>query len=370
MTENYWASMRLPNYSGAMKAIYLLYFIPVLFFAAALNCWKPFNFGSNKSFQSSEIQLFTSESIRRIFAFSFLILFGLIIFHPFSVPVPDGRLHIDFLDVGQGDSALVTFPGGETLLVDGGGKTNFSKIYLQNEFDDEPELFEADRQNIGETVVSAFLWEKGYDKVDYILATHADADHIQGLTDVAENFNVKAAIFGRTPFKNQEFADLFMILQKRAIPILILSRGDLINFDEAKIETLYPEKDASPDAVSNNNHSVVLRIIYGKRTFLLTGDIEKETERELLNEPELLHGDVVKAAHHGSRTSSTQDFINATRAKLVVVPVGKSSPFGHPHKEVLERWKSSGAKVITTGERGTVSISTDGNDLQLKTFSH
>ncbi len=291
-----------------------------------------------------------------------------IIFHPFSAPKVDGKLHIDFLDVGQGDSALITFPNSETLLVDGGGKINFNKIYLQNEYEDEPELFEPDTQNIGERIVSAFLWEKGYDQIDYILATHADADHIQGLTEIARNFRVRSALFGRTPLKNAEFTKLYEILQKREVPIVKLSRGDVLRFDEAKIEVLYPEKDDSIDAISDNNNSVVLRLIYGERIFLLTGDIEKEAETELLQTPEFLQSDVVKAAHHGSRTSSTQKFIEATHAKLVIIAVGRESPFGHPHKEVLERWKNSGAKIVTTGERGTVSISTDGKDLQLKTF--
>ena len=111
-----------------------------------------------------------------------------------------------------------------------------------------------------------------------------------------------------------------------------------------------------------------MRIICGERKFLLTGDIEKEAEKELLQNPEFLQADVVKVAHHGSRTSSTPDFINAAQAQIAVIPVGKDSPFGHPHKEVLERWKTSGAKILTAGESGTISISTDGKNLQVETF--
>ncbi len=120
--------------------------------------------------------------------------------------------------------------------------------------------------------------------------------------------------------------------------------------------------------MSGNNQSIVLRIIYGDRKFLLTGDIEKEAEREILSAPEFIKSDVVKVAHHGSQTSSTQEFINAADAKIAVISVGRQSKFGHPHREVVERWKSTGAAVLTTGERGTVSVSTDGKDLKLKTF--
>ncbi|CAN5346792.1 hypothetical protein BH20ACI1_BH20ACI1_01350 [soil metagenome] len=361
LVENDWASMRLPHYAGAMKSIYLLYFAPLLALTIFLYLWKPFSLSPKSKVQSPK------SFFVRVLAGSFFALLVLIIFHPFSAPTPDGRLHIDFLDVGQGDAALVTFPNGETLLVDGGGQRNFSSIYVQNEYEDEPELFEPDRQNIGETVVSAFLWEKGYERIDYILATHADADHIQGLSDVAENFRIQGAMFGGMPMNNAEFAGLYKILQKREIPIIKLSRGDVLNFDEVRVEVLFPEQN---NDVSDNNNSVVLRLIYGKRKFLLTGDIEKEAEKELLIAPEFLQSDVVKAAHHGSRTSSTQEFIEAAQAKLVIIPVGRKSPFGHPHKEIVERWENSGAKIITTGMRGTVSISTDGNDLQLKTFPH
>jgi competence protein ComEC len=298
-----------------------------------------------------------------------LLLFALIVFHPFSQPKADGRLHIDFLDVGQGDSALVTFPNGETLLVDGGGKINFNKIFVQNEFEDEPEIFEPDTQTVGEMVVSHYLWEKGYSQVDYILATHADTDHIQGLFDVAKNFRVRAAIFGRTPLKDLEFAELYSILQKRGIQSLTVSRGDILTFGGAKVEVIYPEKDENTEAVSDNNHSLVLRIVYGARKFLMTGDIEKEAENNLLNAPEFLQTDVIKVAHHGSSTSSTQDFVNASKAKLAIISVGKRSQFGHPKPEVVERWKNAGAKILTTGENGTISVSTDGNDLQLKTFN-
>ncbi len=362
--EKDWASMRLPNYSGEVKLIYLLYFAPLLAFTILLYQWKPFSLSPNSKLQSSK---FFSL---RVSAIIFVGLLFLIIFHPFSAPSADGRLHIDFLDVGQGDSSLITFPNGETLLVDGGGKLNFKRTFVQNEFEDEPELFEQDKQNIGETVVSAYLWEKGYDRIDYILATHSDADHIQGLRDVAANFAVQGAMFGRMPLKNAEFAALYTILEKREVPLIKISRGDIFDFGGAQIETLYPEQDETADAESDNNHSVVLRLTYGARKFLLTGDIEKETERALLSAPESLRSDFVKAAHHGSRTSSTQEFVDAVQAQIVVVPVGRESPFGHPHPEILARWEKAGAKIFTTGERGTISISTDGKDLQLNTFLH
>ncbi len=102
---------------------------------------------------------------------------------------------------------------------------------------------------------------------------------------------------------------------------------------------------------------------------MLTGDIEKETENELLKAPEFLQTDAIKVAHHGSLTSSTHAFVTASKAKLAIVSVGKQSQFGHPKPEIVERWKNAGARILTTGENGTISVSTDGRDLQLKTFT-
>jgi competence protein ComEC len=364
-TENSFASFRLPHYSGALKAIYILYFAPVIFLTLALYFWNPFALDSKTQTLTSK---FFAPNNLKYAAASFLLMFALIIFHPFIAPTVDGRLHIDFLDVGQGDSALIRFPNGETLLVDGGGKRNFNQKSNENE-DEETENFEPDAQTIGERVVSNFLWNKGYSQIDYILATHADADHIQGLNDIAKNFRVRAAMFGRTPLKNAEFDALYSTLQKRSIETVTLRRGDVLEFGTVKIEVLYPESDKSEKAASDNNHSLVLRVSFGSRKFLLTGDIEKETERELLNTPEFLQSDVIKVAHHGSRTSSTGDFIDSTQAKFAIISVGRDSPFGHPHEEVVNRWKNAGAEVLTTGENGTISVSTDGRDLEIETFN-
>ena len=357
--ENSWASFRLPVFSGQMKVIYFLYFTPVLFLTIALNVWKPFLISSKFKVQGSKLLV-------RVSAFWFLIFTAIIIFHPYSAPEPDKKLRVEFLDVGQGDSALVTFPNGETLLIDGGGNRNSAEIYVENE--NEVEVFEPDAQSVGESVVSEFLWEKGYSRIDYILATHADADHLQGLIDVAKNFRVRAALFGRTPLKDENFAELYEVLRERNIEIIKLKRGDVLSFDDVKAEVLYPKADESSEAVSDNNHSLVLRLIYGNKKFLFTGDIEKETEAEILENPSFLQADIVKVAHHGSRTSSTQNFINAVKAVYGIIPVGRQSQFGHPHREVVERWENSGVKILKTGERGTISVSTDGKNLEIQTF--
>lgn len=374
--ENSWASFRVPIYSGYLKIVYFLFYAPILILTILLYRWRPFDLISNFKFQISGSDIddlhdskfkFTPRLPLVISLILVIVFTALIVFHPFSAPAADGRLRVDFLDVGQGDAALVTFPNGETMLVDGGGRPNFNNLYVRRE-DEEPEFFEPDATTIGEAVVSQFLWEKGYSKIDYILATHADADHIQGLIDVAKNFRVRAAFFGRMPENDLDFRELEKVLNKRKVEIYKLKRGDFLSFENAGVEVLYPEADDSPEALSDNNHSIVLRIVFGTKKILLTGDIEKETEKFLVQNPQILQADIVKVAHHGSKTSSTQSFIDAAKANYAVISVGQQSPFGHPHREVLERWKTSGAKILTTGERGTITISTDGKELRIERF--
>jgi competence protein ComEC len=277
-------------------------------------------------------------------------------------------LHIDFLDVGQGDAALITMPDGTTVLVDGGGQTSFNSLRRSADEDDGKEPFERDRRSIGEAVVSEYLWWRGLDKVDYLIATHTDADHIDGLNDVARNFRVQCALIARQPQSDQTYARFASTLGRSGVPLKVIGRGDSLRVGQVTVDVLWPSRRANANAPSRNDDSVVIRLSYGDKAFLLTGDIEKRTEFILTSGPSNLKSDVVKVAHHGSRTSSIEEFVNATRPSLAVVSVGLASVYGHPHKEVVERWRAFGAEVLTTGQRGMISISSNGQDLEVKTF--
>ena len=359
IVENDLASLRIPHYSGDLKIIYAFYFVPLLALTVFLNLWNPFALKRTASRKNKQ-KIVCATALAMIF------FIAVVVFHPFSAPSADGKLHIDFLDVGQGDSALITLPNGETLLIDAGGKPDYRAANADD--NSTGERFEPDAPTVGESVVSAFLWEKGYSKIDYILATHADADHIQGLKDVAKNFRIGAAIFGKTPFDDQDFSELFEILSKRKISSVTVKRGDVLDFGAAKIEVLYPLDNKNAGKTSSNNQSIVFRLIFGGRKILFTGDIEKEVENELLQNPGFLQSDFIKVAHHGSRTSSTENFVSVVGAEYAIVPVGKRSQFGHPHAEIVERWEKAGAKVLTTGERGTISLTLSESGTEIQTF--
>jgi competence protein ComEC len=362
-TRAHVASFRLPEYSGWASSLYALYYLPLLMLIFALGRWHPLRPpGASDEVASGRPLLL------RAAATAFLVLLCVILLHPLSAGRPAGRLRVDFLDVGQGDAALVTMPDGTTLLIDGGGRPAFNSAARPDE-ETEAEPFEPDVRSIGERVVSEYLWWRGLDHVDYILATHADADHIDGLNDVARNFRVRAAFVARSPRRDTEYERFAQTLLAEGVPVLRLGRGDTLRFGAVTADVLWPAPSDSADAPSNNNDSVVLRLRLGERTFLMTGDIERESEEALVAAHDgLLASDVVKVAHHGSKTSSTEAFVGATHPSLAVISVGLTSPFGHPRPQIVERWRGSGAEILTTGRRGTITISTDGQDLKVETF--
>jgi competence protein ComEC len=329
----------------------------------------------------------------------------LIVAHPASAPRADGRLRVDFLDVGQGDAALLTLPDGSTLLVDAGGRPRFG---ARAQVPGEAEPFERDARGVGERVVSEFLWHRGVDRVDYLLATHAHADHMEGLKDVARNFTVRAALVGRAPEGVAAYDEFAAALREAGVPLRLVGRGDVLRAGGVTLEVLWPpplndegaagsvERGGAAGSVERggeagahesaaprrspggaagagrespgNDDSVVLRVRYGERCLLLTGDIESAAEGALVAAGDDLRCDVVKVAHHGSKTSSSQAFVAATRARYAVVPVGLDSPFGHPDAGVVARWRGAGAEVLRTGRRGAITVSTDGRDLRVETF--
>jgi competence protein ComEC len=192
------ASLRLPEYTGYLVGVYVLYYLPIAMLAVLLFQWKPLQLPGRNDKRRSTKAAWTM-SIAQI------LLIALVVFHPWSVAKSDGRLRIDFLDVGQGDAALVTFPEGTTVLIDGGGQPGPFKN--RGSLDEEAhESFERETRSIGEMVVSEYLWWRGLDQIDYLIATHADADHMDGLNDVARNFAVRAAFVARSPARDAEYS--------------------------------------------------------------------------------------------------------------------------------------------------------------------
>jgi competence protein ComEC len=356
------ASFRLPEYAGAASAVYALYYLPLAALALVLARWSPLA----PPRAASDAEVLKNARRVKLTALAFVSLLLVVVFHPLSAGRADGRLRVDFLDVGQGDAALVTFPDGTTLLVDGGGRAGGA--WRERAEGGGGEAFERDARGVGESVVSEYLWWRGLDRVDFVVATHADSDHVEGLGDVLRNFEVGAALAGRAPPDDPEFAAFAEAARRAGVPLQLVARGDHMSVGGAEIDVLWPPP-APSSAPSRNNDSVVLRIRFRGRTILLAGDIEAAAERALVaGNDDALRADVVKVAHHGSRTSSTEEFVAATAPTFAVVSVGLDSPFGHPHESAVRRWLARGARVLTTGACGTITVSTDGDDLRMETF--
>lgn len=344
------ASRRVPIYSGRGVWLYPAAVLLASALGAVIYVWDPFRLMPRRRIVSAAAAVLGAAIVGAAFV---------IVQHPFSAAGGDGRLRIDVLDVGQGDSAFITFPDGGTMLVDGGGSISF-----QGEADEN--AFEPDRPRIGEFVVSEFVWEQGRSSIDHVVATHADSDHIDGLVDVIRNFDVGELIIARRPADDPELGKLLHAAQLRNIPVTFTWAGRAISIAGVSVETLWPDSDTN--GASDNDRSIVMRLVYGDRTFLLTGDIERSAEEALLLSPVLLKADLIKVPHHGSRSSSTPAFVNAVGPAFAMISVGRRSRFGHPHPEVVRRWRQVGAEVRTTGELGSITVTSDGSDLCVTSY--
>ena len=239
-------------------------------------------------------------------------------------------LELTAIDVGQGDSLLVVLPRGETILIDGGGRLVYGRQRKSN-------------LDIGEDVVSPYLWSRGIRRIDLMVATHSHQDHIGGLPAVMSNFRPKELWTGANPP-----AELLALARRLGIPASQKHPAGHFELSGAELEVLAPADDYVAENRGNND-SLVLRITYGSRSFLLTGDMERAIETRLLAAGANLHADVLKVGHHGSRTSSTQAFLDAVSPSVALISAGFENSFGHPHPDVLGRLVGAARRHLTDG---------------------
>lgn len=373
------ATFRVAHYEGWHSIIYALYFAPLAMLAVLIDRWQPVDRVSavdrtrqrtprTQSNLTVPPRLHVSRSI--FCALSMTAALVAVIRPPINNA--NGRLTIHFLDVGQGDCALVVFPHGKTMLVDGGGELRFDRREQDGrgyEAEEGEKEFTDNAFSIGEAVVSRFIWSLGRTRVNYVLATHAHADHIGGLSDVVRNLSVGQAIVGHAPTADPEYEQFAKAVNKYGIRLSAVSAGERFEIDGVSIEVLWPPPPAYGSQVtSGNNDSVVLRLVYGALSILLAGDIEQAAEDSLVTSAADLRADVLKVPHHGSRTSSTEAFINAVSPRYAVISVGERSRFGHPHAIVVDRYLARDVKLLRTGLDGMVTVETDGSSLAVRTY--
>ena len=254
-------------------------------------------------------------------------------------------LTVSFIDVGHGDAILVELPGGETMLVDGGGQRT-------GDFD------------IGERVVSPFLWRKGIRRVDYIVSTHPHPDHCQGLQAVIRNFKVDELWESLAYPEETSYRMLHQNLPQGLV-IQRFYRGDIQNLKEVRVQVLHPPRLGLSPREPNRN-SLVLRLVYGRTAILLTGDIDATAEKDIQLAFRNIQSGVLKSPHHGSRTSSSRAFLFQTDPKIVVISTGRGLK-GLPAPDTLKRYAERQISIYRTDIHGTVEIKSDGDAFSVRT---
>lgn len=245
-------------------------------------------------------------------------------------------LKVHYLDVGQGDSIFVELPNNETMLIDAAESYQSENIinYLKN---------------------------LNYQKIDYVIGTHPHTDHIGGLKDIINTFEIGKIFMPKVVSTTKTYESLLMAIKDKNLKINTAKAGtSIIDTDTLKINILAPNNSTYTEL---NNYSVVTKITYGTTKFLFMGDAEKLSENEI---KENVTADVIKIGHHGSNTSSSIDFIKKVNAKYGIISVGLNNKYNLPKEETITNWENSGTKIYLTSTNGTIRASSDGTNIKIE----
>ena len=272
---------------------------------------------------------------KRIFIISLLIVLVFYIFH--FIPK---NLKIYFVDVGQGDCTFIVTPKNKTILIDGGGS-------MGSDFD------------VGESTLLPYILDRGYKKIDLMFISHFDQDHIGGLFTILKELKVNRVCISKQEENSQNYKKFLEIVEEKDIPVSTVKIGDKIKIEKSLyFDILWPKKEQIEENKINNN-AIVMKLIYNGFSCLFTGDIEKVAEDKIVNlykDKSVLESDILKVAHHGSKTSTTEEFLKLVNPKICLIGVGKNNLFGHPSSEVIERIEKSNVKIYRTDMNGEINI--------------
>lgn len=262
------------------------------------------------------------------------------------------NLKVYFIDVGQGDSTLIVTPKNKTILIDGGG----------SEFSDF---------NVGEKTLLPYIFDRGFNGLDYIIVSHFDSDHCGGLLYVMQEIKVKNIIIGKQYEDSKNYEKFLEIVKEKNINLKYVEAGNRIKIENAlRFDVIWPYSKEMIAENAINNNSLVCKLVYKNFSILFTGDIEKIAENEILdmyrNKLYLLKSDILKVAHHGSKTSSTKEFVESVNPKYALIGVGKNNKFGHPSDNTIQTLNNGKIKIYRTDEMGEISIKINGEIINIK----
>lgn len=283
--------------------------------------------------------------------FILIILGGLLFFNVFAWIVicdlnSSDFLEVNFFDVGQGDAVFIQTPQRHQILIDGGS----GSIVLEKLAKEMP------------------FWDR---TIDLIILSHPENDHLSGLTDVLKRYRVENILWTGIVRDTPAFKEWQRLIKEEGAEIRIAQAGQRIilptNKEETRIDILYPwEKLEGKEMENSNDASIVGRLIFGEKSFLFTGDAGKTTEKKLLEKEINVKSNVLKVAHHGSKTSSSDDFIKKVLPEIAVIEVGKDNSYGHPHQETLATLGKYGISIFRTDKNNDIKILCDSQSLKLK----
>lgn len=254
------------------------------------------------------------------------------------------NLTVEYIDIGQGDSSLIRLPDGRNMLIDGGTQATANQI-------------------------TEHLKNLGIDSIDIVVATHPHEDHIGGLDDVINNFEIGEVFMPQISERDMPttriYEHLLTAVKSKGCSVSRAAAGTVIsNEDHLKIDCLSP---AESDYGNLNNYSVVIRMIYYDITFLFMGDAETEIENRLIKDYPDLDADIIKVGHHGSTTSSSTKFIKKISPAVAVISCGIDNRYGHPRPEILSRYRKAGTDIYRTDKQGNITVKCNGRNYTVST---
>lgn len=297
---------------------------------------KKFSFIKPKS---DKINLNSEILSKKTIAFFTIVIIILNFIYPVLTSKRD-NLEVNFIDVGQGDSTLIRVSN-KTILIDGGG-SSYGETF-----------------DVGEQTLFPYLLDRGINTIDYVIVSHFDSDHCQGLNFIMENMKVKNAIISDLGQESNEYNTFLSLAKKQNTNLVYVKMGDIIKIGDCTIKILFPDNEPITDNEKNNN-AIVFKFLWKNISILFTGDIEEKAENKILS----LYSDnlgelkstILKVAHHGSKTSTTKAFLEAVKPQIALIGVGENNNFGHPNSGVIERLESIGCEIYRTDKYGEISI--------------
>ena len=276
---------------------------------------------------------------------AFLVFLNIVCWQEVFALTLGGNLKVDFLDVGQGDSAFIQTPQDHQILIDGGPNTSA----------------------LGKLSSLMPFWDK---EIDLVILTHPESDHMQGLLDILQTYKADYILWSGVKKNAAEYDAWLNVLEKQkkmGAKIIIANAKQEIKAGNVLIDTLYPLENMEGQDMKNtsNDTCVVSKLIFGNNSFLFTGDISFAAEKEIINSGENISADVLKVAHHGSKYSTSDLFLENVEPEIAAISVGAKNTYGHPTPEVLQRLENFGIKIFRTDKDGDIKMESDGSNIKI-----